>query len=78
MEPVYCHCYERSIILNKSVKQAYDMSQLAIIRTMAKHICKEILFEVTGNAVHIAKAHEIDLHDTFSSIDVRGGTMRGK
>ena len=67
LELVYCYCYECSIIINKSVKQTYDLSQLAIISTMAKHICKEI-----------AKAHEIDLRDTFSSIDVRGENYAGK
>ena len=45
---------------------------------MTKNMCKEILFEVTGNAVDIARAHEIDLHDTFSSIDVRGANYEGK
>ena len=41
-------------------------------------MCKETLFEVTGNTVYIARAHEIDLRDTFSSIDVRGGNYAGK
>ena len=36
---------------------------------MTTNMCKEILFEVTGNAVDIARAHEIDLRDTFGSID---------
>ena len=60
------------------MKQTYDLSQLAILRAMARHVCKEILFEVTGNAVDIANAHEIDLHDNFGSIDVRGANYVGK
>ena len=60
------------------MKQTYDLSQLDIISAMAKHICKEILFEVTGRTVDIARAHEIDLRDTFSSIDVRGENYAGK
>ena len=78
LEPVYCYCCEHLIIINKSVKQTYDLSQLVIINAMAKHVCKEILFEVTGNAVDIAQAHEIDLREAFGSINVRGGTIRGK
>ena len=66
------YCCECSIIINKSVKQTYDLSQLAILSAMARHVCKEILFEVTGNAVDIANAHEIDLRGTFGSMDVRG------
>ena len=42
------------------------------------HICKEILFEVSGNAVDIARAHEIDLCSTFNSVDFRGGNSEGK
>ena len=42
------------------------------------HICKEILFEVSGNAVDIARAHEIDLRSTFNSVDFRGGNSEGK
>ena len=60
------------------MKQTYDLSQLAILSTMARHVCKEILFEVTGNAVDIANAHEIDLRDTFGSTDVRGANYAGK
>ena len=41
-------------------------------------MCKEILFKITGNAVDISRAHEIDLRDTFSSIDVRGANYAGK
>ena len=42
------------------------------------HIYKEILFEVAGNAVDIARAHEIDLRSTFKSVDFRGEIVRGK
>ena len=42
------------------------------------HVCKEILFEVAGNAVDIARAHEIDLRGTFNSADFRGEIVRGK
>ena len=45
---------------------------------MTSDMCKEILFKVTGNAVDIARAHEIDLRETFGSIDVRGGNYAGK
>ena len=41
-------------------------------------MCKEILFEVIGNAVDIARAHEIYLCDIFNSIDVRGANYVGK
>ena len=39
------------------------------------HICKEILFEVSGNAVDIARAHEIDLRSAFNSVDFKGGEI---
>ena len=41
-------------------------------------ICKELLYEVSGNAVDIARAHEIDLRCAFNSLDFRGGDSEGK
>ena len=43
-----------------------------------QQICKELLFEVSGNAVDIARAHEIDLHSAFNSVDFRGEDGEGK
>ena len=41
-------------------------------------ICKELLYEVSGNAVDIARAHKIDLRSAFNSVDFRGEDGEGK
>ena len=41
-------------------------------------MCKEILYEVSGNAVDIARANKIDLRSAFNSVDFRGGDSEGK
>ena len=43
-----------------------------------QQICKELLYEVSGNAVDIARANKIDLRSAFNSVDFRGGDSEGK
>ena len=41
-------------------------------------MCRELLYEVSGNAVDIARAHKIDLRSTFNSVDFRGEDGEGR
>ena len=42
-----------------------------------QQICKELLFEVSGNAVDIAHAHKIDIRSAFNSVGFRGEDGEG-
>ena len=43
-----------------------------------QQICKEFLYDVTGNAVDIARTHKIDLRSVFNLVDFRGEDGEGK
>ena len=43
-----------------------------------QQICKELLYDVTGNAVDIARTHKIDLRSAFNSVGFRGEDGEGK
>ena len=42
-----------------------------------QQICEELLYDVTGNAVDIARSHKIDLHCAFNSVGFRGEDGEG-
>ena len=42
-----------------------------------QQICEELLYDVTGNAVDIARAHKIDIRSVFNSVGFRGEDGEG-
>ena len=42
-----------------------------------RQICEELLYDVTGNAVDIARAHKIDIRSAFNSVGFRGEDGEG-
>ena len=45
---------------------------------MTTDFCRELVFEIVGDAVELGKAPEIDLREMFGSVDIRGGDHAGK
>ena len=45
---------------------------------MTTDYCRDLVLEIIGDAVELGKAPEIDLHDMFGAVDIRGGDYAGK
>ena len=59
-------------ILSQSVS-IFNISVMA-----AESYCRDLVFEIIGDAVELGKAPEIDLRDMFGTVDIRGGDYAGK
>ena len=45
---------------------------------MTTDFCRDLVFEIVGDAVELGKAPEIDLRDMFGAVDIREGDHAGK